>query len=538
MSEFINIKRRRFLHYAGAGMVAAALFPKSLLAESNRRARYPSPSFHPDVEIELIARTAHMPILPGTLTHVWKYDGRLLKGPKGSVEALPKSYLGPLIRAQKGQKVRIYFKNDLPASSITHWHGLHVPADMDGNPLYAIEGGQTYTYEFEINNRAGTYWFHPHPHGETARQVYAGLAGLFLVSDEEEKALDLPRGEYDVPLVLQDRTFDDDNQLRYATHRMQLMMGFQGERILVNGQPDFMLPVATRAYRLRFLNGSNSRIYKLAWEDGTPLTVIGTDGGLLEHPERRPYVMLAPGERVEVWMDFSGRKIGSELTLRSLAFSAASMHGRMMGGGGHGMMHGHGMGGGRHGMMQGMMGSAALPVGSDYPVLKVHMARKASDNSVLPARLSSLERYSIKHAVNADQPRPIALSMRHMSPLLNGRSYEMDSVMEIEKIPLNSLQLIEIYHEHRGMMMSMPHPIHLHGQQFQVISRTVDSARSQYDTVREGFVDGGWKDTVLVMPGESVKIIKPFEDYKGRFMYHCHNLEHEDLGMMRDFLVV
>lgn len=269
------------------------------------------------------------------------------------MQAIPGSYLGPIIRLHKGQKIRIFFNNELPAASVTHWHGLHVPADMDGHPRYAIESGRTYVYEFEILNRAGTYLFHPHPHEETARQVYAGLAGLIIVTDNEEQALDLPRGDYDVPLVLQDRSFDDDNQLRYITHRMQTMTGFLGDRILVNGRPDFVLPVETRGYRLRLVNASNARIYKLGWDDGTPMTAIASDGGLLEKPETRPYLMLAPGERVEVFMDFSGRAVGSGLTLRSLSFSGAGMHAGM----GVGMR----MGGG---MSSGMMSMATdLPLG-------------------------------------------------------------------------------------------------------------------------------------------------------------------------------
>ena len=193
-----------------------------------------------------------------------------------------------------------------------------------------------------MRNRAGTYWYHPHPHGITGPQVYSGLAGLFLVSDDEEKAAGLPTGEYDIPLVIQDRAFDNNNQLVYLSgQRMEQMTGFLGDWILVNGQPDFILPVATHAYRLRLLNGSNSRIYRLAWQDGSPLTVIGTDGGLLEKPVYRRYVMLGPGERLELWADFSKYPVGSETALVSLPFDAGALAGGRRGGG----------------MMGGMMGS-------------------------------------------------------------------------------------------------------------------------------------------------------------------------------------
>ena len=128
---------------------------------------------------------------------------------------LPDSYLGPILRVRQGQRVRVHFTNELTEPTIVHWHGLLVPAEMDGHPSYAIDPGETYVYDFQVINRAGTYWFHPHPHGMTGGQVYRGLAGLFIVSDEEEAALALPPGEYDLPLVIQDRVFDDDNQMVY-----------------------------------------------------------------------------------------------------------------------------------------------------------------------------------------------------------------------------------------------------------------------------------------------------------------------------------
>ena len=288
-----------------------------------------------DLELALKATRGQVGILPGAETAVWRYQAELLSGDPASVTVLPGSYLGPILRVRQGQRVRVRFTNDLPEPSIVHWHGLLVPDDMDGHPRFAVGAGQSYTYDFQVVNRAGTYWFHPHPHGLTGGQAYRGLAGLLIVGDDEEAALGLPQGEYDQPLVIQDRQFDAENQLVYLAQGgqgmmggmmgggMAQMMGFLGDRILVNGQPNFTLPVATRAYRLRLLNGSNSRIYKLAWRDGTPLTVIATDGGLLEQPVQRPFVMLAPGERVELWADFTGRKSGDELFLDSQAFVGA-----------------------------------------------------------------------------------------------------------------------------------------------------------------------------------------------------------------------
>jgi FtsP/CotA-like multicopper oxidase with cupredoxin domain len=543
MPSMINIQRRRLLKFTGLTAAMAAVYPFLSYAEGMiGMGNQASSDFDPDVEIELKQEVVDIPIFRGPETRVWKVFGKVLRGPETAIVNHAESYIAPTIQLQKGQKVRIILKNNLPAQSILHWHGLHVPSKMDGNPMYAINQGQTFVYEFKVLNRAGFYWYHAHTHSVTAKQVYSGLAGLFIVSDQEEQALDLPKGEYDVALAIQDRTFDDQNQLYYNNHMMQRMQGFLGNQIVVNGQPDYVLPVASRAYRLRLLNGSNSRIYKLAWDDGTPITVIGVDGGLLEHPERRAYIMLAPGERREIWMDFSGKSVGTELTLRSLSFDG-SMSGGMMGGmhGGMGMMgrmRGRMMGG----MHGGMMSGGDLPLGGDYAVLKVRVSKQVQAQDKLPERLSAIKPLRLQDAANADSPRNILLSMRHMSALLNGRSYAMDDIRDDEIIPVNTLQAIAFDNGFSGgmggMMMSMPHPMHMHGEQFQVLKREIDPRfRAGYETVEAGFVDSGWKDTILVMPGEKVTVLKPFNDYKGVFMYHCHNLEHEDMGMMRDFLV-
>lgn len=537
-----DYKRRQFLQYAALGTMAAAL-PGFVLAEDGQINSAPNAAFKPDVEMEITARIAEVPIMPGANTSVFKYYGKLLKGPKTTLTAMP-GYLGPILNLAQGQKVRIFFYNQLPEPSVIHMHGMHVPQKMDGHPMYAIQRGERYVYEFEVKNPAGTNWYHSHTHEMTATQVYRGLAGLIIITDEQEQKLGLPNGEYDIPIAIQDRRFTASNQLQYIHGMRERMIGFLGDTILVNGQANSTIPVKTRAYRLRVFNGSNSRIYKLGWEDGTPLVVIGTDGGLLEKPETYPYVMLAPAERVELWADFSGRKPGSDLVLRSLEYHGAMPH---MGGGmqrGRGMRRG--MGGGMGMMMDG------LAQGETFPIVKFHIAKKISESPKLPEALVKMRRLTEHDAANPGQPIPIAISMQHMAPQLNGRSFEMHEVMDIERIPVNTIQKIRITNDHgsmaggmrggaggMGMMMSMAHPIHLHGQQYQILSRTLKNQESAagYATVKDGFIASGWKDTVLVMPGEEVEIIKPFEDYTGLFLYHCHNLEHEDLGMMRNFYV-
>jgi FtsP/CotA-like multicopper oxidase with cupredoxin domain len=543
MSKSFGLSRRGFLASAAAFAAASRAMGAGMARSAPRTA---SENFKADVDLELVCRRDAVSILPGKPTQVWRYVGNLLAGPAHTLTTPPESHLGPLIRLAKGQKVRIRLRNELPEQTIAHWHGLHVPMEMDGHPSAAIETGQTYVYEFEVRNRAGFNFYHPHTHEATATQVYRGLAGGILVEDEEERALGLPSGEYEIPLVLQDRSFDEANQLAYGGGMHRDMFGFYGERILVNGRPDFRLDVASRAYRFRILNASNARIYKLQWNDQTPLTVIGVDGGLLEKPERRPYVMLAPAERVDLWVDFSGRAEGSTLVMRSGEFDGLvpAMAQRMMGGG--------------------------LPVGDDYPLFTVAVTRAMSDSPKLPQKLSTFRRYSMEDIANRDRPRPIEISMGHMSVMLNGRAYEHDNVLEIERIPVDTVQLFEIYHARGGGMgmggmgmgrrmgmgggmmgggmmggmgmmgmMNMAHPIHLHGEPFEILSRSYDGDDADaYATIREGLIDSGLKDTVLVAHGETIRIAKPFHDFRGRFMYHCHNLEHEDMGMMREFEVM
>jgi FtsP/CotA-like multicopper oxidase with cupredoxin domain len=551
--------RRHFLKQSAFGLLSFAATTGWLKAAETMHGmplmqpRKASVNFKPDVELELYCQNAEAQILVDRKTRVQQYTAKLLHGPEHSVTEIPGSYLGPIIRLQKGQKVRIHLRNQLNEDTITHWHGLHVPAEVDGHPMYAIGSGQTFVYEFEVVNRACMAIYHPHPHEATARQVDHGLAGSIIVNDEEEAALDLPSGEFEIPIVIQDRLFDGQNQLIYAPNMHSNLFGFYGNRILGNGHPELQLDVATRAYRLRFLNGSTARIYKLAWDDGTPITVLGVDGGLLDEPENKPYVMLAPGERLDVWMDFSGRSIGSELVMRSLPFSGALPH-----------------------MGMGMMGNNAygLPMQSDYAIFSVKINKKVSDSPKLPSKLSKVPTYMISDTHNPNKPVPIKITEGHMQMMLNGHPYAYKDIQANERIPINTIQLMEISHEHgmghmgmggighgggmgmgrmgmggmhrggmgggmgMGGMMAMAHPIHLHGQPFQIVSRSIASANeSDYTTVNQGFINSGLKDTVLVMPGETVRIIKPFQDYKGLFMFHCHNLEHEDMGMMREFLV-
>jgi FtsP/CotA-like multicopper oxidase with cupredoxin domain len=500
----IDLDRRQFLRSAGAASAWLATLPHLSLAQAAQRqtsSPAASPDFIPDLDIELAATPGEAAIFPGAPTQVWQFRGRVLTGASTGFEMLPGGML-PIIRVRRGQKLRVRFINDLPEESIVHWHGLHVPESMDGHPRHAIGPGQHFVYEFKVDNRAGTYWFHPHPHGHTGAQVYGGLAGLFQVSDDEERAAGLPAGEFDIAWVIQDRVFNNANQLVYLQNMMQRMNGFMGNRVLVNGQLDFTQSVATTAYRVRLLNGSNARIYRLARDDGRPLTVIGNDGGLLERPLERPFVTLAPAERVELWLNFSDRSVGDRLTLRSLPFRA---------------------GGGAD--------------SDEFPVLRVRVDRKTTKRHALPARLSTITAYRPEDAVNYAAPRRFHLQMGMGRATINGRSFEMMTAAPHETVRLGTQEIWEFAND--GGMMTMPHPLHVHNLQFQVLARRRDPRIvSAGGDLAAGSIDAGWKDVVLVMPGELVRVMMRFSDHTGLYLYHCHILEHEDMGMMRNYRVV
>ena len=541
----MDSERRRILLHSGAVIAGVGLAELGIATPATKPAGSPA-----DVHIQLRAVRDRIAVRPGAPTAVWRYEGKLLRGAPDSLEP-GGGYLGPTIRVRRGQRVRIEFTNDLPEPTTIHWHGLHVPDGMDGHPRHAVGPGQQFVYEFPVLNRAGTYWYHAHPHGRTGYQVYHGLAGLLLVSDEEEQALALPRGSHDVALVLQDRNFDHDNQFVYPSggmgghmddgmmgggmmgpgmmgpgvmdrgmsrsgmaDMMARMMGVLGEQILVNGRQMSRLQVERLPYRLRLANGSNTRTYKLGWSDGSPVTVLATDGGLLAVPQERPYVMLAPAERVELWVDFARWPAGADLALRSLAFEPG---------------------------MTMMMGREALPDGAPFPVLALDVrGGGAAQATQPPRRLSQLPAAQASIAVNAHRPKVFDLSMGMMTWGINGRAFEMLETSAEETVKLGTHEVWEFRNEGRRSMMGMvmAHSMHIHGLQFRVLGREVSNRFTQaYETVRAGLVDDGWKDTVLVMPGERVRVLVGFEDYPGLFLYHCHMLEHEDTGLMRNYLV-
>jgi FtsP/CotA-like multicopper oxidase with cupredoxin domain len=509
--DTIDIGRRRLVGAAGAAGLITLLGTGKASAAEAHAAMPPAEAtagFKPEVELELNAVADEIRVLPGNATRVWRFTGRVVRGDPGALTFLDGSRHIPVIRTRRGQKVRINFTNRLPEDSIVHWHGLHIVQRMDGHPMYAIGPGKKYVYEFVVNNRAGTHWFHPHPHERTGLQVYFGLAGLFLVGDDEEDAARLPRDEFDVPLVIQDRRFNATNQLVYlAPGMMNRMMGFQGDRVLVNGSADYTRTVARGAHRLRVLNASNSTLYSLRWSDGRPLTLIGTDGGLLERPMTHGSLTLGIGERADVWVDFSERQPGDEIALVAESWSPSLENITSL-------------------------QTGAAPVQGGRPIARFRVATGAARRSALPQRLSSFPALRTEDAVNRARPRTFQLSMQRGQAMLNGRAFgRMDEVADDEKVKLGTTEVWEFAND-ASFGMRMAHPMHVHNLQFRVIERSGPG-----HALSTGFTDEGLKDVVLVLPGQRVKMLMKFEDYTGIYLYHCHILEHEDLGMMRNYLV-
>ena len=497
-----KVSRRNFIKLSALTTASLAVHKKNSLIPIQAQSILNSQT-KPDVEFTLTAKQSTTEIFPNINTNSWAYQADLLKGPSSTLTTIPNSYLGPIINLNKNDTVRIHFKNELPESSIIHWHGLHVPVEADGHPRLAIDSGQTYTYTFKVLDRASTYWYHPHPHGRTAHQVYHGLAGLLIIHDEEEKQFNLPQDEYDLPIVIQDRRFDQNGQFLYGNSMMDNMTGFLGNTLLINGTTQNTIDVKTHPYRLRLLNGSNSRIYKIAWQDNSPITVIATDGGLLEEPIQKQYITLAPAQRIDIWADFSQSKVGTKKTLINLPFETY---------------------GGE----------------SSYTILTANINEKITPQLSLPKKFST---HATLQPLSTKPSREFDLEMSGMIWNLNGKTFEMQNVAPNEIVNLGDTEIWQfnnIASSGMGMMgaMNIPHPMHVHGLQFKILDRNISNASKQvWESLKDGFIDQGWHDTVLVMPGEKVKIALKFEDFTGLYLYHCHNLEHEDMGMMRNYRV-
>ncbi|MFB7328416.1 multicopper oxidase family protein [Streptomyces sp. NPDC056190] len=368
-------------------------------------------------------------------------------------------------------------------------HGMHVPA----SGWKVTEGFKS--YEYPLEQRAATLWYHDHRMDFSAPQVWRGLAGMFLVHDDEEDALPLPGGVKDVPLMLCDRSFEADGSFRYPAKSPHCagepgvdeayMDGVLGDVQLVNGAPWPLLDVANTRYRFRLLNASNARRCRLTLvpDKGPrlPFVQIGSDAGLLPAPQRLDEVPVSPAERFDVVVDFSACPVGTEVTLVNTVAD-----GRMR------------------------------------QVMRFRVTRAEKDPSRVPDRLS--KEASLDPAVPApvrhfDFRRTVGAGDREMWTI-NDRPFDSSQTLATPR--LGSV-------ERWRFSSDFHHPVHLHLAHFQVVSRGGKPPAAS---------DAGWKDTVDVRPYEVVEVLVRFDGYKGRYMLHCHSLEHEDMAMMANFSVV
>ncbi|MBM3343439.1 MAG: multicopper oxidase family protein [Betaproteobacteria bacterium] len=474
------------------------------------------------------------------------------------IEADGKRYRNPLLRMKTGGMVRAKFWNALEETSIIHWHGLIVDSNNDGHPHYAVGGGEIYEYDFPVPNRAATYWYHPHPHHLTGKQVYLGLGGVFIVEDDEElalqKALDLALGVTDIPLVLHDRRINEKGELVFAPTDDEKADGFLGEQVLVNWTPKPYLEATTRIYRFRVLNASNARVYKLAFKSGEhtlPHQLIGNDGGLLEAPREVRELFVSPAERIDVLLDLRAQPPGSAITLHSLAFDAMEHQGgppaadtptaaaRPSAHAGHGAHASYGAGPPADQNAAAPVATAVAPapapvtravpaLGVAMELMRIHVRRKVAFNRAVPEKLSRI----MPIAANCGTARIITLDHVKMVWRINGHTYAHETTPITVK--RGAVEVWEI----KNVPASMPHPFHIHGFQFQVLERKHSPEQQKALAINDKGLaasDLGWKDTVLVWPGESVCIVIDFSHpFYGNqvYMIHCHNLEHEDQGMM------
>jgi FtsP/CotA-like multicopper oxidase with cupredoxin domain len=403
----------------------------------------------------------------------------------------------PRLEVRAGDRVRIHFTNNLSQPTNLHYHGLHVtPTGNGDNPFLMIPPTENLTYEFSIpkNHRSGTFWYHPHHHGFVAEQLFGGLAGLFIVRGELDDLPEIKAAKEEF-LVLQDFALDRNGRIQPSNH-MTIMRGREGRILTVNGQvnPNLSIPKGG-LLRLRLLNASPARFYRLKLENH-PFYLIATDGGAVAAPVELAELLLAPGERAEVLV--RGDREPSQYRLLNLPYDR----------GGMGMMGGGHMMGGR----MGMMGDTQR----NPQVLATLTYRGSVSTLPLPQKLIPVEVLPAPKTV-----RRFELSM-NMSPgmgmsfTFNGQTYDPNQINT--QVQLNTVEDWELVNADPDLM---DHPFHIHINSFQVLSRNGNAEPYR-----------AWKDTVLVPKGETVRIRIPFRDFYGKTVYHCHILDHEDLGMM------
>ncbi|WP_317493496.1 multicopper oxidase family protein [Haloechinothrix sp. LS1_15] len=452
---------------------------------------------------ELTQQAARMEILPGLSTEIWGYNG---------------TFPGPTIVSRRGRRTVVRHRNELEVPTVVHLHGGKTPPEHDGYPTDLVlpaGGGHRHSghvergehdgffadgewaYEYPADQQAATLWYHDHSMDFTGPKVYRGLAGFHLIRDDEEESLGLPSGEREIPLMIADRSFAEDGSFRYPSKDHSLLgepgvegdaiSGMLGDCILVNGAPWPVLEVTNTRYRFRLLNASNARRYRLALDppppEGPSFVQIGSDLGLLSEPLGHNRIQLAQAERFDVVVDFSAYRVGEQVTLVN-----------ELGDGGTGQ------------------------------VMRFVVARRGNEDSQVPSTLADVRPLTRSDAT-VERAFTFARggSSAHGVTLwtINGEEFDPD---RIDANP--RLGAVELWRLHG---LNVAHPIHIHLAQSQVLSRDGNGPRR---------TDRGWKDTVDLDNGERAELLVRFDGYRGKYVFHCHNLEHEDMMMMANIEVI
>ncbi len=390
------------------------------------------------------------------------------------------NFLAPTLRVTKGDVLNLNVTNQLGQETTLHWHGMRPPSDMDGGPHQKILHGATWNAAYTVNQRASTNWYHPHPHGTTAAQVYAGLAGMMIVDDAETAALDLPKtyDTDDFPVIVQDRDMNADGSFAYSVTRMETMQGKKGNTMLVNGVVDPVLDVPAKEVRFRLLNGSNSRIYNFNLSGGLGFKLIANEQGLLAAPVSLTSITMSPGERAEIVVDLTAQ-LGNRFTFNDSNTGIA--------------------------------------------LFQLNVNQAATVATTTPAILSTTLVPLLRS--QAVRTRQFILSMGQGNVYINNKQMNMAVIDEV--MTLNQIEILDIQNT-----SNMDHNFHIHGAHFQLLTRNGAAPKA---------FEAGLKDTVYLPPNSRVEAIIQFKQAtiaNAPYMYHCHILEHEDAGMMGQFTVV
>ena len=420
---------------------------------------------------------------PGVNTNTMGFNGNIL---------------GPTLIFNANEFITLNVDNQLGETTTVHWHGMHVAPEDDGGPHTPILANETWSPDFTVLDDATTFWYHPHLHEKTMQQVTNGLAGMIIVRDELESNLSLPRtyGEDDIPLIIQDRTFQN-NQIRVVP---------LGDSVMVNGVFRPYKEVPASMVRFRVLNGSSERTYNLGLSNGDSFKMIGSDGGLLESPVTLTRLIIAPGERAELIVDFSGKE-STSLNLMSFASELPTSI----------------FGGPR---VNGAPGAATPLDGADFSVIQFNVIA-ASSNAItsIPETFRTITKPT-EASVDITRQKRFVNPASPGSPFtINGIVYDMNVMNDTVRV--NNVEIWELKNE-----SNVAHPFHIHDIQFYILDRNGNAPDAH---------EQGKKDVVLVDANETVRFITHFTDFTNEtvpYMYHCHILGHEDSGMMGQFLVL